>query len=105
MCTVAYFLSWSLLTWLSLALFSVRLSVAGIFFYAAGQIHTTLINLTPAGLGLVEAFGVYAGQELGFSPAQALSAQAVNRLTAVAILAVIGLWGWIYLSAKLKRKS
>jgi uncharacterized membrane protein YbhN (UPF0104 family) len=101
--SVGYFLSWALLTWLSLALFGIHLSIAGIFFYTAGQIHTTLINLTPAGLGLVEAFGVFAGTVLGFTPTEALSAQAVNRLTAVAVLAVMGLWGWFYLTNNLKR--
>jgi uncharacterized membrane protein YbhN (UPF0104 family) len=103
--SVSYFLTWSLVTWLSLAVFHIHLSLAGIFFYVGGQIHTTLINLTPAGLGLVEAFGVFAGEVLGFTPAQALSAQALNRLNAVSLLAIVGLWGWFYLTAEIKRKK
>jgi hypothetical protein len=101
---VAFFLSWALLNWLSLAAFNVYLRPSELFFYSAGQIHTTIVNLTPAGLGVVEAFSVYAGRVLEFTPAQAISAQALSRLTAVALLAVFGLWGWFYLN-KLIRKS
>jgi uncharacterized membrane protein YbhN (UPF0104 family) len=102
---VFYFLTWALVNWLSLAAFGVRLSAAGVFFYCAGQIHTTIVNLTPAGLGVVEAFSAYAGQVLRFSAAQALSAQALNRLTAVCVLAVIGFWGWFHLTGLMRRRG
>ena len=95
---VAFFLAWALTNWLSLAAFHARLAPGDLMLYAAGQIHATLLNLTPAGLGVVEAFSVAAGQGMGVEPAQALSAQALNRLTAVAMLAVLGSWGWLYLS-------
>ena len=98
---IAFFLSWALVNWLSLAAFQVRLSPGDLMFYAAGQIHATLLNLTPAGLGVVEAVSVMIGRVMGVDPAQALSAQALNRLTAILALAVLGSWGWLYLS-KLK---
>jgi uncharacterized membrane protein YbhN (UPF0104 family) len=101
----AYFLAWALCNWLSLFAFGVRLSPAEAFFYCGGQIHATIINLTPAGLGVVEAFSVYALDVMDFTPAQALSAQALNRLTAVAMLAALGLWGWLYLSALMRRRK
>ncbi|MDR1110941.1 MAG: flippase-like domain-containing protein [Deltaproteobacteria bacterium] len=102
---IVYFLSWALCNWLSLAAFGVRLSLAEVFFFCGGQIHTTIVNLTPAGLGVVEAFSVYASDVMEFTPAQALSAQALNRLTAVSMLAFLGLWGWLYLSALMRRRK
>ncbi|MDR0355213.1 MAG: flippase-like domain-containing protein [Deltaproteobacteria bacterium] len=95
---VAYFLCWAMVNWLSLAAFSIHLKPSEAFFYTAGQIHATLINLTPGGLGFVEAFSAYAGQVLDFTSAEALSAQALSRLTAVAMLTVTGVLGWIYLT-------
>jgi uncharacterized membrane protein YbhN (UPF0104 family) len=102
---IAFFCSWALVNWLSLAAFQIRLDLAGIFFYSAGQVHTTIINLTPAGLGFVEAFSAYAGQVLKFTSAQALSAQALNRLTAVSMLTVFGIWGWLYLTSMMRRRN
>jgi uncharacterized membrane protein YbhN (UPF0104 family) len=79
--------------------FQIDLSWAQALFYSAGQIHSTIINLTPAGLGVVETFGILAGQILGFSPAEALMAQGLYRLTQLTILVSVGLWGW----ARLRR--
>jgi uncharacterized membrane protein YbhN (UPF0104 family) len=101
----AYFLGWAFFNWLTLAAFGVYLNPFEIFFFCGGQIHATIINLTPAGLGVVEAFSVYAGQVMDFTPAQALSAQGLNRLTAVIMLAVFGLWGWLYLTRLLRRRG
>jgi uncharacterized membrane protein YbhN (UPF0104 family) len=98
----AYFLGWAMVNWLSLAAFQARLPIGDLLFYAAGQIHATLLNLTPAGLGLVEAISVMAGRSMGVEPAQALSAQALSRLTQILALALLGAWGWLYL-ARLKR--
>jgi uncharacterized membrane protein YbhN (UPF0104 family) len=94
---VLYFFSWGLLNWLTLAAFQVRLDPGAVFFYAAVQIHSALINVTPAGLGVVEAFSVLAGQLIDASPAQTLSAQALARLTAIVPLSVLGLLSWLHL--------
>jgi hypothetical protein len=102
---VAYFIAWAWYNWLALAAFEVRLGPAEIVLYCGGQIHATIVNLTPAGLGIVEAFSVYAGRVMDFSPAQALSAQALNRLTAVAMLAITGLWGWLHLASLIRRSK
>jgi uncharacterized membrane protein YbhN (UPF0104 family) len=102
---VGYFSAWALFNWLTLAAFGIRLGPFEIVFFCGGQIHATIVNLTPAGLGVVEAFSVYAGKVMEFTPAQALSAQALNRLTAVAMLAIFGLWGWLYLSSSLRRRQ
>ncbi|MDR1050522.1 MAG: flippase-like domain-containing protein [Deltaproteobacteria bacterium] len=102
---VCYFFAWALVNWLSLAALQVRLDPPGVFFYCAGQIHATLVNLTPAGLGFVEAFSAYAGRVLEFTPAQALSAQALSRATAVGMLLVLGAWGWFYLARLTRRRG
>jgi uncharacterized membrane protein YbhN (UPF0104 family) len=102
---LAYFFSWAFFNWLTLAGFGVFLDPAQIVFFCGGQVHTTILNLTPAGLGIVEAFSVYAGQVLEFTPAQALSAQALNRATAVIMLSIFGLWGWFYLTSLLRKRK
>jgi uncharacterized membrane protein YbhN (UPF0104 family) len=84
------------------AAFQVELSFNKALFFSAVQIHSTIINLTPAGLGVVEAFAVLAGQALGFSPAEALLAQGLNRVVQLALLLASGWWGWFYLKG-LKR--
>jgi uncharacterized membrane protein YbhN (UPF0104 family) len=93
-----WFFAWALVNWLSLAAFQVRLAPGDLMFYAAGQIHATLLNLTPAGIGVVEAVSVMIGRTMEVDPAQALSAQALTRLSAIASLAVLGSWGWLHLS-------
>jgi uncharacterized membrane protein YbhN (UPF0104 family) len=100
-----YYSLWCFANWLSLDAIGVRLSLSATLFYGAGQIHALLINLTPAGLGVMESFSVFAGKLLDFAPAEALLAQAVNRLSAVAILVVTGLMGWAYLTFFLKKKA
>jgi uncharacterized membrane protein YbhN (UPF0104 family) len=94
----AFFLLWALANRQSLAAFGIALGPAETLFYSAGQIHTLIINLTPAGLGVTEAWSVFAGQILGFTPAEALLAQGLARLETFLALAVSGLWGWGYLS-------
>jgi hypothetical protein len=100
-----YFLSWAAFNWLTLAAFGVYLNPFEVIFFCGGQIHTSIINLTPAGLGVVEAFSVYAGQVMEFTPAQALSAQVLNRATAMIMLAILGLWGWFYLTLLIRRRK
>jgi uncharacterized membrane protein YbhN (UPF0104 family) len=102
---IVYFFSWAFYNWLTLAAFDVYLSPSEIIFFCGGQIHTTIVNLTPAGLGVVEAFSVYAGKVMEFTPAQALSAQALNRMTAVVMLTFFGLWGWLYLTTLMRRRK
>jgi uncharacterized membrane protein YbhN (UPF0104 family) len=92
-----YYLAWCLVNWLALSAFQVRLSPQGIFFYTSLQIHTLILNLTPAGLGVVEAGSVLAGSVLDFSPAEALLAQGLSRLTAIAVLTATGTLGWAHL--------
>jgi hypothetical protein len=94
----AFFSLWCLSNRLALSAFGVDLGPAEALFYAGGQIHTLLINLTPAGLGVMEAWSVFAGQILGITPAEALLAQGLFRLETFAVLGASGLWGWIYLA-------
>ncbi|MDR2301198.1 MAG: flippase-like domain-containing protein [Deltaproteobacteria bacterium] len=100
-----YFFSWAFFNWVTLAAFGVYLNPFEIVFFSGGQIHATIVNLTPAGLGVVEAFSVYAGKVMEFTPAEALSAQGLNRLTAVIMLAFFGLWGWLYLTRLIRREK
>jgi uncharacterized membrane protein YbhN (UPF0104 family) len=93
----AYFLSWALLNWLTLIAFNVHLSWPALFFFAAVQIHATLINLTPGGLGLVEIVSAFVGQSLGAAPVQILSAQLLFRVVTVSLLSLTSLWGWSHL--------
>jgi uncharacterized membrane protein YbhN (UPF0104 family) len=102
---VGYFFSWAFFNWVTLAAFGLYLNPFEIVFFTGGQIHATIINLTPAGLGVVEAFSVYAGKVMEFTPAEALSAQGLNRLTAVIMLAFLGLWGWLYLTRLIRRQK
>jgi hypothetical protein len=95
---VVFFASWALVNWLTLAAFQASPSPWALMFYAAGQIHATLLNLTPAGLGLVEAISVLAGSVMDVTAAQVLSAQALSRMAAVAFLSILGTWGWLYLT-------
>ncbi|MDR1395148.1 MAG: flippase-like domain-containing protein [Deltaproteobacteria bacterium] len=97
-CQVAYFLLLALINQLCFKAYEVTLTLPQALFYGVGQIHSTIINLTPAGLGIVETFGVLAGQILGFSPAEALMAQGLNRLMQLSLMILISLWGWPYLS-------
>jgi hypothetical protein len=99
-----YFLSWALLNWLTLAAFRIRPDPGSLLFYSAVQIHSTLINVTPAGLGVVEAFSVLAGRLFDADPARTLSAQALARLTALAPLSVFGLAGWLHLTKLARRR-
>jgi uncharacterized membrane protein YbhN (UPF0104 family) len=92
-----YYLSWCLVNYLALSAFQVRISPQGVFFYTSLQIHTLILNLTPAGLGVVEAGSVLAGSVLNFSPAEALLAQGLSRLTAIAVLTATGILGWAHL--------
>ena len=100
-----YYLAWCAVNWLSLSAFQIRLSPLEIFFYTSLQIHALVINLTPAGLGVVEAVSVFAGSILHFSPAEALLAQGLSRLSAVAVLSLTGACGWIYLACLRKRPA
>jgi uncharacterized membrane protein YbhN (UPF0104 family) len=100
-----YFFGWAFFNWLTLAAFGIYLNPFQIVFFCGGQIHATIVNLTPAGLGVVEAFSVYAGQTLGFTPAEALSAQGLYRLTSVAMLAIFGAWGWFHLTRLLRGRQ
>jgi uncharacterized membrane protein YbhN (UPF0104 family) len=84
--------------WLSLHAFGVELGPAEALFWSAGQMHTLIINLTPAGLGVMEAWSVFAGQLAGFTPAEALLAQGLFRLETFSVLGLAGLWGWIHLA-------
>jgi uncharacterized membrane protein YbhN (UPF0104 family) len=93
----AYFLAWALVNWLTLSYFQAEVGPPALLFFAGGQIHATLLNLTPAGLGLVEAISVLTGEAMDLAPATVLSAQALSRLTAIAWLSVLGTWGWLRL--------
>ncbi|MDR1578151.1 MAG: flippase-like domain-containing protein [Deltaproteobacteria bacterium] len=97
---LAYFTSLAQANRLCFEAFQIEISWAQAYFYSAGQLHSTLLNLTPAGLGVVEAFGALAGQILGFTPAEALMAQGLSRLTQLSILTVIGLASWPYLNRR-----
>jgi hypothetical protein len=100
-----YYLLWSLSNWLALKAIGVTLGPLELFFYAGGQIHALLINLTPAGLGVMESFGVFAGQTLNFTPAEALLSQALFRLSAIVVLGLTGFWGWLHLLPKIRKKG
>jgi uncharacterized membrane protein YbhN (UPF0104 family) len=95
---VLYFFSWAGANWVALKAFGLSLGFFEAIFYAAGQIHSLLINLTPAGLGLMEAFSVFAGSLMGLTPAEALVAQGLFRVAAFGTLVLFGLLGWLYLS-------
>jgi uncharacterized membrane protein YbhN (UPF0104 family) len=97
---LAYFTCVAQANRLCFSAFNIDLSWGQAYFYSAGQLHSTIINLTPAGLGVVEAFAVLAGQILGFSPAEALMAQGLSRLAQLSILASIGLLSWPFLSRR-----
>jgi hypothetical protein len=99
-----FFALWCLSNRLALQTFGVELGPAEALFWAGGQVHSLLINLTPAGLGVMEAWSVFAGQTAGLDPAEALLAQGLFRLETFAVLGGSGLWGWIYLT-RLKRNS
>jgi uncharacterized membrane protein YbhN (UPF0104 family) len=99
----AFFLFLCLSNRLSLQAFGVELSPAESLFWSAGQMHTLIINLTPAGLGVMEAWSVFAGQLAGFTPAEALLAQGLFRLETFLVLGATGIWGWLYL-ARLGRR-
>jgi uncharacterized membrane protein YbhN (UPF0104 family) len=98
-----YLLNWSLSNLLAFQAFDIHISLYEAMFLTAGQIHATIVNLTPAGLGLVEAFSIYAGEILKFTPPEALMAQALSRTLSVILLILSGLWGWLYLSSFLAR--
>ncbi|MDR2350666.1 MAG: flippase-like domain-containing protein [Deltaproteobacteria bacterium] len=102
----SYFLAWTLTNRFCLEATGIEVNLWGALFYAGGQVHTLLMNLTPAGLGLMEAYAVFAGSILGFTPAGALLAQGIFRLSAVAVLSATGLLGYLYLTfAKAKGKG
>jgi uncharacterized membrane protein YbhN (UPF0104 family) len=96
---IVYYHLWCLVMWQALAAFGVALSPFEAYFYTSLQIHALIINLTPAGLGVMEAVGVFAGGVLDFSPAEALLAQGLSRLAAVAALTLSGALGWLHLVA------
>jgi uncharacterized membrane protein YbhN (UPF0104 family) len=101
-----YYLLWCLTNYLALSAFQVKLNLFESFFYTSLQIHALIINLTPAGLGIVEAMSVFAGSILDFSPAEALLAQGLSRLCAIFILSLCGVIGWLHLvSIGGKKKS
>jgi uncharacterized membrane protein YbhN (UPF0104 family) len=102
---ILYYLMWCLGHWFSLRSFNIHLNLWETLFYAGGQIHSLLINLTPAGLGVMEAFSVFAGQILNFSPAEALLAQGLNRFSAICVLGVLGTISWGYLLYLKRKKS
>jgi uncharacterized membrane protein YbhN (UPF0104 family) len=98
-----YFMTLTSINWLCLFSYGIKLNLAQAFFYTGGQIHSLIINLTPAGLGIVEAFSLYIGQILDLSPAEVLMAQGLSRLMAISLLAFLGLWGWIYITGLTKK--
>jgi uncharacterized membrane protein YbhN (UPF0104 family) len=100
-----YYLLWCAVNWLSLSAFQVSLSPLEVCFYTSMQIHSLIINLTPAGLGVVEAASVLALGVLDFTPAAALMAQGLSRLCAAAVLAVSGAAGWAYLAFKRRQRK
>jgi uncharacterized membrane protein YbhN (UPF0104 family) len=90
----AFFLVLAQANRLCFTAFGVDLGFGQALFYSTVQIHSTIVNLTPAGLGVVEAFAVLTGKALGFDPPQALLAQGLNRLAQLSLLVLIGLIGW-----------
>jgi hypothetical protein len=99
---MGYFMTLALMNWLCLYAFQVTLSPGEALFLAGGQMHSVIVNLTPAGLGLTEAFSVLAGKVAGYSPAEALLSQALNRSFSIAILLLASLWGWAHIGAIIK---
>lgn len=93
-----WYLCWCAANWFALSSFGARLGLSETFLYTSLQIHALLINITPAGLGVAEAFGVFAGQALDFGAAEALLAQGLSRVSAICVLCVFGLLGWAYLA-------
>jgi uncharacterized membrane protein YbhN (UPF0104 family) len=94
---ILYFFFWTFINWLSLSSLGLDVGFFSSLFYAGGQIHTLIINLTPAGFGVMEAYSVFAGGILGFSPAEALVAQGFLRLGTVLVLSFFGLIGYFHL--------
>lgn len=80
---------------------SVSISWEGILVYAASKNLTTLIGLTPGGLGIVELTSVYLGTVLGYSTVDALSVQGLIRAVALGTLLLIGPFALLYLRHKI----
>lgn len=85
-----YFLIIALQTRLAFAVYEVDLSWGGVIFYSAGQIPVSYANLTPGALGIQEAFTIYMGRALQYTPTQALLVQALIRFVSITSMAVLG---------------
>ena len=95
-----YLMVWAACNRLALHALGLRLDLWGSLFYAGGQVHSLLINLTPAVLGVMEAYSVFAGSVLGFTPAEALLGQGILRLASAAVLLATGFIGGLVLAFK-----
>lgn len=87
--------------WAAFDAMSVSISWEGILVYAASKNLTTLIGLTPGGLGIVELTSVYLGTVLGYSTVDALSVQGLIRAVALGTLLLIGPFALLYLRHKI----
>lgn len=85
-----YFIVIALQTRIAFAVYGVDLSWDGVVFYSAGQIPVSYANLTPGGLGIQEAFTIYMGRALQYTPTQAVLVQALIRFVSITSMAVFG---------------
>jgi len=97
-----YLLLIILQTKIAFSTYGVSLSWEAALFYSAGKNLMALATITPGALGLVEAFTVYLGQSLHYTPAEALLIQGLTRFVVISTLLVAGPPAFAILSRRLR---
>lgn len=82
----------SVQTKIAFSTYGVQLTWGASIFYSAGQIPISLLTLTPAALGIQEAFTIYLGNSLMYSTSEAIQAQIIIRFVSITTLALFGPW-------------
>ena len=72
------------------SMFNINVSFIKGLYLACLSSFSILVGITPAGLGINEAIGVFSGLVIGITPAQSISASILSRVIGTTIIFILG---------------
>ena len=90
---------------LSYRVFGIHLTIVKALFLTSVLPLTIILGITPAGLGVNEAIGVFSGLVIGIAPAQSLSAAVLGRIIGTIIIFILGpIFSYLLIKHKPKKE-
>ncbi|MGE0793442.1 MAG: lysylphosphatidylglycerol synthase transmembrane domain-containing protein [Candidatus Woesearchaeota archaeon] len=88
-------------TYLSYHIFGVELDIWKALFLTSIGIISSLIQITPSGLGINEAIAIFSGLIIGITPPQALAVAILGRVVGIIVIFTLGpIYSYILLKHK-----